>query len=107
MIKIKKIKKFDNDVKHLRKKYKEIKKDLMLFKEIVSSNPEAGKSLGHSLYKLRLKNSSKNIGKSGGFRVIYYYVQSDKLIYVLSIYDKSEIENISTRTLMKIVDEEL
>ncbi len=46
MIKIKKIKKFDNDVKHLRKKYKEIKKDLMLFKEIVSSNPEAGKSFG-------------------------------------------------------------
>ncbi len=56
---------------------------------------------------MRLKNSSKNIGKSGGFRGIYYYVQSDKLIYALSIYDKSEIENISTRTLMKIVDEEL
>ena len=69
MITIKKIKKFNDDVKHLKKKYKNIYEDLIVFKKIVLENPEAGKNLGHGLYKLRLKNSSKNTGKSGGFRV--------------------------------------
>lgn len=34
-------------------------------------------------------------GKSGGARVIYYYVTNDSLIYLLDIYAKSQQENIT------------
>ncbi len=107
MLKIKKLKNFTANVKHLRKKYKKIDEDLRYFKNAVLENPTIGKDLGHGIYKLRLKNSSKNRGKRAGFRTIYYYKNIDNTIYAISIYDKSEIENIPTKELIELIKNEL
>lgn len=51
--------------------------------------------------------ASKGKGKSGGARVITYNVQkqtTDKvLITLMSIYDKSEIDNVSDAYLRQLV----
>jgi hypothetical protein len=46
---------------------------------------------------------SKGKGKSGGARVITYVQVINKTIFLLSIYDKSEKENISDKELIAIL----
>ncbi len=106
-MKLKYTKYFLANVKHLKKKYKKIDQDLKGFKKYILENPTSGDILGHGMYKVRYKNSDKNTGKSGGYRVITYYKNQEQDIYVLTIYDKSEIENIPTSRLIEILKEEL
>ena len=39
----------------------------------LKQSPSTGTFLGYGLYKIRMANTSKNIGKRGGFRVITYF----------------------------------
>ena len=48
---------------------------------------------GTAAYKVRVANSSANVGKSNGFRLIYYLVVDEK-IYLLSIYSKKDDDRI-------------
>ncbi len=41
------------------------------------------------MYKVQVANSSTNVGKSHGFRLIYYVVIEGK-IYLVSIYSKKD-----------------
>jgi hypothetical protein len=50
-----------------------------------------------------MKISSKNIGKSGGARVITYVRIQMQRITLLDIYDKSEKENISDTELADLL----
>lgn len=95
---------FVKEVKRLAKKYKNISSDLKILKDELLLNPISGTELGNNCYKIRLANSSIPTGKSGGFRVIYYYIK-DSNIYLLSIYSKSDIENISEEKLKEILKE--
>lgn len=69
--------------------------DYAEFKKELSLNPEMGDLvIGTSgVRKVRLKSASK--GKSGGFRVCYYYLHHDEEIYLLMMYGKSEQENLT------------
>jgi len=42
-------------------------------------------------------------GKSGGVRVIYYWVKADHQIFFLTIYGKGEKENLSTADLKRVI----
>ena len=97
--------KFSKAIKQLKKKYQKIKKDFKECIDVLEKNPLAGTSLGSGLYKLRLKSSDISKGKSGGFRIIYYLVTEDKELYLLTIYSKSEIENINIDKIKKIIEE--
>ena len=44
-------------------------------------------------------------GKSGGVRVIYYFKRQDDEIWLLTIYSKSEEENIPAHVLRQIAKE--
>jgi len=94
---------FSRSVKKLFKKYKQIFKDLEILENELLNDQKAGISLGNNCYKLRLSNSSIPIGKRGGFRVIYYYRIQNSNIYLLSIYSKTELENISDSRLIEIL----
>ena len=48
---------------------------------------------GAALYKVRIANTSANVGKSNGFRLIYYLAIEDT-IYLLTIYSKKDDERI-------------
>ena len=73
----------------------------------LEKNPFGGDPLGHNTYKYRMAIESKGKGKSGGARVITYNVQKqamdDILITLMSIYDKSEIDNVSDAYLRQLV----
>jgi len=94
---------FTKEVKKLYKKYKKLPNDLKVLKQELSGNPKCGIHLGLSLYKIRMANSSVPTGKSGGFRVIYYYLDTKNNIYLMSIYSKSEIEDIDESKLLEIL----
>ncbi len=68
------------------------------------SDPESGTALGGSTFKVRLAIKSKGKGKSGGARVITYVVTEESEVYLLTIYDKSEMDVIDTRTIKAIID---
>lgn len=95
---------FRKDVKQLAKKYAKLAVDLQKLSDILSVNPKAGIALSDGLHKLRLQNSSTNSGKSGGFRVIYYYLDERNNVYLMKMYSKTEIANIDENKLLQILE---
>jgi len=71
--------------------------------QLLKKNPEQGVAIGRSCFKIRIAVSSKGKGKSGGARVITNIVISDNTVYLLSIYDKSEKENLSEKELDELL----
>ena len=71
----------------------------------MAEDPFQGTPIGHSCYKVRLSIASKGKGKSGGARIITYVYVEGKTVYLLSIFDKSEKENISDKELLKLLKE--
>jgi len=94
---------FAKDVKKLHKRYKAIAQDLRSLESELQENPKCGISLGNACYKIRLKNSSVPTGKSGGFRVVYYYVDEENNLYLMAMYSKTELENISDERINEIL----
>jgi len=94
---------FVKDVKRLHKKYKKLNQDLMQLNELLQKNPNAGIALGSNLFKIRLANSSIPTGKSGGFRVVYYYFDGHQL-YLATLFSKRDLENISDEKLLEIIN---
>ena len=96
--------KFDKEVKKLSKKYNLIKQDLNDFVLNFDTVHKESITIKNNLYKVRLSNSNKNKGKSSGYRV-YYYLKIDDTVYLLTIYDKSQIESINENTLNQYINE--
>jgi mRNA-degrading endonuclease RelE of RelBE toxin-antitoxin system len=98
---------FARGAKSLRKKYPSFESDYMAFLDELEKNPFSGEPLGQHTYKNRMTIASKGKGKSGGARVITYNVlqQTDVevLITLMTIYDKSEIDNVSDAYLRSLV----
>lgn len=69
------------------------------------SNPIQGTSLGKGFFKIRLAIKSKGIGKSGGAKVITFVKVVDEMVYLLSIYDKSEKSDINFEELNSLFGE--
>lgn len=100
---------FERGAKTLRKKYPSFENDYDTFLDELEKNPYAGESLGQHTYKHRMAIASKGKGKSGGARVITYNVQQtgseEILITLMTIYDKSDIENVSDAYLKSLVQQ--
>lgn len=105
---IKSIPEFDRRAKKLSKKYKSFKADLQNLVKSLQENPTLGTSLGNDVYKVRIAFASKGGGKSGGGRVLTYSVQTTNPngyeITLLTIYDKSEISNVSDNYIKQLVE---
>ena len=94
---------FGRDVKRLYKKYKQLSTDLKNLQDILKEDPKSGIELGKNCYKIRLANTSVPTGKSGGFRVIYYFLDKENHLYLMAMYSKSELENISEDKIIEIL----
>lgn len=81
--------------KKLAKKYPSLKADLQQLIETLAENPTSGTNLGHNLYKIRMAIASKAKGKSGGARVITFLVTDDLEVYLVYIYDKGQLDNLT------------
>jgi mRNA-degrading endonuclease RelE of RelBE toxin-antitoxin system len=95
---------FEKDLKHLHKKYPLIKKDIGTLEELLISDPFAGTPLKRSCYKIRMKITGKNSGKSGGARVITHVKVVNKNIYLLRVYDKSEMDDLAEGELDALIN---
>lgn len=97
---------FRKEAKKLIKKYPSLKNELAELGNQLSTDPTAGTALGNNCYKIRLAIASKEKGKSGGARVITHFYVADNTVFLLSIYDKSDQENISDsqiKALLKLI----
>ncbi len=94
---------FDIQLKRLIKKYPSLKKELEALSDSLETNPAQGIPLGHNCYKIRLSISSKGKGKSGGARIITHVHISETTVYLLSIYDKNEISDITDKELKMLI----
>lgn len=104
---------FEENVKFYRqkKKYKKIDRDI----ETVTDELEKGNLIGDRLeglkipentavYKVRIANSSENVGKSHGFRLLYYVAIADE-IYLLAIYSKKDdIRVVSDKRIEQLIE---
>jgi hypothetical protein len=91
------------DVKRLSKKYPSLKIDIAELAVLLSANPTTGTPLGKDAYKIRLAITSKGKGKSGGARVITCIKVIRAIVYLVSIFDKSEKENITDKELKELL----
>ena len=107
--KVRTIPPFDKEFKALKKKYPSIKDDLETLKKELQENPEAGTEIADDIYKIRMAIRSKGRGKSGGARVIYLNLFSQKTdndeIVLLAIYDKSDRESITDKEVRQALKE--
>ena len=101
---VKSIAVFEKQAKRLIKKYASLKNELLDLIQELKENPELGTSIGQSCFKIRLSIASKNKGKSGGGRIITNFVVTEETVYLLSIYDKSEKENLSDKELDELLE---
>ncbi|MFD1258658.1 type II toxin-antitoxin system RelE/ParE family toxin [Mucilaginibacter terrae] len=94
---------FEKQVKRLLRKYPSLKANLLDLVRILKENPDYGTAIGRRCYKVRVAITSKGKGKSGGARVITNFTVTDNTVYLLSIYDKSEKENLTNKELTELL----
>jgi mRNA-degrading endonuclease RelE of RelBE toxin-antitoxin system len=94
---------FDSELKMLSKKHRSIKIDISELGVLLLENPKMGDEIIENCFKIRMAISSKGNGKSGGARVITYVYIHSETVYLLSIYDKSNKENISDALLKELI----
>ena len=97
--------KFKKEAKRLVKKYSSLKAELQELNSAILLNPKLGTPLGNDTYKIRIAIKSKGKGKSGGARVISYLITEDEEIFLLTIYDKSELDSITDKALRQIIED--
>ena len=87
---------FKKDLSQLAKRYRAIRKDLEPLVEQLKSGEVLGdqiSGLNIQVFKVRLKNSNIQKGKSAGYRVIYY-VKTEVSVVLVTIYSKSDTSDI-------------
>ena len=94
---------FDRQFKRLAKKYPSIKDDVAKLGRELSENPNIGIEILPGCFKIRLAIACKGKGKSGGARVITHFHISGATVYLLSIYDKSEQNDISDKVIKELL----
>jgi len=95
---------FDKQSKQLSKKFNLLKSDLEDFINNFENYHATATNIKTNFFKVRLSNSNKNKGKSAGYR-IYYYLKIDDTVYLLTIYDKSQIQSINENILNELIKE--
>jgi hypothetical protein len=102
--KVKTIKVFERQAKRLIKKYTSLKSEIFDLIEVLKESPELGTSIGNECFKIRLSIASKNKGKSGGARIITHFKIDEDSVFLLTIYDKSDKENITDKELKELLE---
>ena len=101
--KVKTIPYFDRQAKRLARKYASFKTELSELFDSLEADPAQGTALGNDCYKIRVAMKSKGKGKSGGARAITHVIAVREDVYLLTVFDKSEKENISDKELQELL----
>ena len=96
---------FRKQAKKLSKRYRSLPADIQKIADSLKLDAKLGTPLGGNAYKIRIAISSKKKGKSGGARMISYAYIENETVYLLTIYDKSEIEDLSDTELKLLIQD--
>lgn len=69
--------------------------------DLLAADPKSGTELGGGLWKLRVARSGG--GKSGGYRVVYFFRIEALPVFLLTVFAKNERANISAREQADLV----
>ena len=94
---------FERELKRLVKKFPSFKNEFAALIAEISNNPITGTFIGNNCYKIRLAIGSKSKGKNSGARVITYLYIETETVYLLTIYDKSEKNDIKPNELKELI----
>ena len=100
---VKSISVFERQTKRLVKKYPSLKNEILKLINDLKEAPEKGTPIGQNCYKIRLAIASKGKGKSGGARVVTHVIFKNDTVYLLSIYDKSDIANLTDKEILELI----
>jgi mRNA-degrading endonuclease RelE of RelBE toxin-antitoxin system len=96
---------FQRDLRDLAKRYRSIRLDLQPLIEQLQSGETPGDrvtGIKYQIFKVRLKNSNIQKGKSGGYRVIYY-LKTETEIILATIYSKSALSDVSNHVVEEAI----
>lgn len=97
------IPKFEKELKRLAKKYNSLKKEYFDLVQSLKEHPEQGTSISNNCYKNPYGNRIKRKGESGGARVLTYVKVIEESVYLLTIFDKSDQENIPDHEILELL----
>jgi mRNA-degrading endonuclease RelE of RelBE toxin-antitoxin system len=98
---------FNRNLRILAKKYRNIRSDIQPVVNQLKLGERPGEEIpgiGFEVFKVRVRNSNVQKGKSGGYRLIYY-IKTEKSIILLTIYTKSEQTDVAADSLRSIIAE--
>lgn len=96
---------FQRNIKTLKKRYRNISKDIGSVIEQIQVGELPGDQItgtGFVIYKVRVKNQDIRKGKSAGYRIIYQ-VESKSSVVLLRIYSKSDTDEITTPEILEVI----
>ena len=99
---------FKKQLRRLARKYRHIRSDLQPLIDTLQAGDTPGDQIqgaGHTVYKVRVRNTDARRGTSGGYRVIYYLAQVDEILFV-AVYSKSDQDDIATDVITDIIDDD-
>lgn len=86
--------------------------ELRELQDYLRYTPDIGKVISGTGGCRKVRWALSGMGKRGGIRVIYYYLTSQGIIYLLLAYPKNEMDNLSQaqrnqlRQLIEKIEEE-
>lgn len=63
--------------------------------DTVMSNPEAGDLIVGSGGYRKIRVAKDGAGKSGGYRIVTYYFNADRPVYLVTVINKSKTANLT------------
>jgi mRNA-degrading endonuclease RelE of RelBE toxin-antitoxin system len=96
---------FASEVRQLAKRYRRIRIDIQPMINQLESGELPGDQIpgmNYTLFKVRVKNSDIQKGKSGGYRIIYY-LKAEAQIPLVTIYSKSDQADIVADEIREII----
>jgi mRNA-degrading endonuclease RelE of RelBE toxin-antitoxin system len=98
---------FENDLRQLRKRYRNILTDVQPIVEQLQTGELPGDQIagvGYPVFKVRIRNQDAQRGKSGGYRLLYY-LKTSQTIILITIYSKSDQGDIAVTEIQDILTE--
>lgn len=94
---------FEKEAKRLIKKYPSLSQEIQELIQNLQQVPDMGTPIGNNVYKIRLAIESKGKGKRGGARVITFLKLTAKSVYLLSIYNKGDKNDIPHKEVLSLL----
>lgn len=99
---------FKRNLRQLAKKYRHIRSDIQPLIDALIAGERPGDQIpgiGLLVYKVRVRNSDAQRGRRGGYRMIYYQ-PNDLSIVLITLYSKTEQQDIEPREIRAILQED-